>query len=417
MTININSAAGTQKATLKSLDTTGHKVLKTENSKVHDEGTSVTSSYRERALDIVRFQNRCAPSKSMRLCNRVPIQHNGIIKDVLVMKTEGKDSKFGNLQTCNSFWCPHCSERSKRDVRDKAKIGIRNAMDNKYSLNFITLTIPREFGNDNYEEKFKVIQDAFRKVNARLRTKCSRKGVELYSLKGLDVTIDTSRHDALHLHIHALIIMDKEEEVFDEEGFEDWVWRIYRNIMRKRGIKVSRKGFSVERVVEDKELSDYIVKTLGSMERELTSTKKNGKSENSKGWFYWVSEIANNATDRDVAIYKQFLIASKGKRSYDFSRNWNELVELNPSKEDTSETTEEDDKKFYCWSINKELWEAIKSLNMELYVLNIIDDFIDRNKNEWKFKKITRLFTEEIYDTFGDEKIRRYKNTLKRLIT
>ena len=417
MTININSAAGTQTATLKSLDTTGHKVLKTENNKVYDEGTSVTSSYRERALDIVRFQNRCAPSKSMRLCNRVPIQHNGIIKDVLVMKTEGKDSKFGNLQTCNSFWCPHCSERSKRDVRDKAKIGIRNAMDNKYSLNFITLTIPRQFGNDNYEEKFKVIQDAFRKVNARLRTKCSRKGAKLYSLKGLDVTIDTSRHDVLHLHIHALIIIDKEEEVFDEEGFEDCVWRIYRNIMKKRGIRVSRKGFSVERVVEDKELSDYIVKTLGSMERELTSTKKNGKSENSKGWFYWVSEIANNATDRDIAIYKQFLIASKGKRSYDFSRNWNELIELNPSEDEISDPVEEDDKKFYCWSINKELWDAIKSLNMELYVLNIIDDFIDHNKNEWKFKKITRLFTDEINDVFGDEKVRRYKNTLKRLIT
>lgn len=417
MTININSPKRTQKATstCNSLDTTGHKVLKIEKGNKNTHRATTGSDYKQRRLDIIKFQNRNAVTKSMRLCNRVPIRHNGIIKDVLLMKTEGKEAKFANLQTCNSFWCPECSEKSKIDVRNKARMGIRNAIDNGYSLKFLTLTIPREFGNSNYEEKFKVINDSFKKLNARLRTKCSRKGVKLYSLKGLDVTIDTSRYDCIHLHLHSLVIMDKEEEVFDEKGFEDWVWRIYRNIMKKKGVKVSRKGFSVETVTEDKELSDYIVKTLGSMERELTSTKKNGKSPNSKGWFYWVSEIAREASDRDIAIYKQFLIASKGKRTYDFSRNWNELIDLNPKEEEEEEEIKEEGS-FYCWSINKELWEAIKSLNFELKVLSIIDNFIDNNKDKLRFKKLVSLFTSEDNTIFGEQKIQIYKNTLKRLV-
>lgn len=415
MTININSPKRTQKAACNSLDTTGHKVLKTEDGHKNIHRATIGSDYKARRLDIVRFQNRNAVSKSMRLCNRVPIRHNGIIKDVLIMKSEGKDARFANLQTCNSFWCPQCSEKSKIDVREKAKEGIRNAIDHKYSLKFVTLTIPREFGNSNYEDKFKVINDSFKKLNSRLRTKCSRKGVKLYSLKGLDVTIDTSRYDVIHLHLHSLIIMDKEEDVFDEKGFEDWVWRIYRNIMKKKGVKVSRKGFSVETVTEDKELSDYIVKTLGSMERELTSTKKNGKSENSKGWFYWVSEIAREASDRDIAIYKQFLTASKGKRTYDFSRNWNELIDLN-SKDEQEEDIREEEDSFYCWSINKELWNAIKALNFELKVLSIIDNFIDNKVDESKFKKLIKLFTSEDNTIFGEHKIQVYKNTLKRLV-
>ena len=151
------------------------------------------------------------------------------------------------------------------------------------------------------------------------------------------------------------------------------------------------------------------------MERELTSTKKNGRSKNSKGWFYWVSEIAKDATDRDIAIYKQFLQGAKGKRTYDFSRNWQELIDLNPNKEEEEDTSEEEDT-FYCWSINKELWEAIKSLNFELKVLNIIDNFIDYNKDAYKFKKITKLFTQPIYDTFGEDKKILYENTLKRFV-
>ena len=62
------------------------------------EGTNKVSSHKNLYWKLVRFQNKFAPNKTMRLCNRSPITHSTGIKNPLIVKNEGKK---------RSFWEPY----------------------------------------------------------------------------------------------------------------------------------------------------------------------------------------------------------------------------------------------------------------------------------------------------------------------
>ena len=354
---------------------------------------------------MVRFQSQNAITKTMRLCNRVPIQQKDGVKDVLIVQKGNKSAHYGNLMTCGSMWCPTCSNYHRKPMRAKARVGIGNSIKMGYQVKMMTMTIPRHYGNSDFKLKFDAMNKTFRDVIARLRTKCNRLGVKLYSLKGLDITVDSERYDSTHLHLHSLIITDR-----IVEGLEDWLWKTYKRLQNKRGIKVSKRGFDISDITTDKEITDYIVKTLGTIEQELTSTYKDGKDGKSKGWFKWVQSIVDNPTERDVVIYKDFLQASKGRRCFDFSRNWNELVALKDNQMELDfELPQEDNKEdkeesFSVWRLDRQLWEAIKSLNVEIDVLMIVDNRRRDHKANKRFKELESIINNENYSSFGEQK-------------
>ncbi len=216
---------------------------------------------------MVRFQNKYAPSKTMRLCQRSPIRHNDGVKDVLITQKGSNTPRFGNLMSCYRHNCPHCTRHHKKPMRMKASLGLTNALKAGYSLKMVTFTIPREYGNHDFKAKFDAMNQTFTKVISRLRTKCKGDGVELYTLKGLDVTIDSNRYDPLHLHIHALIVTNK-----NIDSYEDWLWRTYKRLQNKKGIRVSKRGFDISDIFKDAEITDYIVKSLGTIEQEITNS-------------------------------------------------------------------------------------------------------------------------------------------------
>ena len=314
------------------------------------------------------------------------------------------------------FWCPHCAEIHRKPQREKAKVGLNNAFKAGYKIKMLTLTIPRSYGNNNFEDKFKSLSEVFVSLCNGLRTKLKRDGVKLYTMKGLDTTIDSDREDPVHLHIHSLIITDKRPS-FD---LDDWIWRTYQRHMKKRGIKVSKKGFDMSEIFKDKEITDYIVKTLGTMERELTSTKKDGRDGKSKGWWKWMYSMVDNPSTRDIQIYVDFLKAAKGKRTQDFSRNWSELETIEISNDDKIfleqdrsnlepiiEDNKEEEKtlgKYWCAQLDFYLWEAIKELKVEEQVLSIVDDYFDKGLNEVVFQFFERLIYSKHYSLIGEQR-------------
>ena len=394
-----------------------------EESKESIEGTNIVSSHRKKYWELVRFQNKYAPRKTMRLCNRSPISHKDGVKSPLVVKDVGKRAFYGNLMTCKGFFCPNCAEVFRAEQRVKARKGIDSAINNKFSVQMLTLTVPRSYANDNFEEKFKIINTAFRFVMNGLRTRIKGKKfirengvVELWTMKGIDVTMDSNREDPCHLHIHSLIITSK--PIVD---IEDWIWRTYKRHLEKKGVKVSRKGFDIRQVLEDKEITDYIVKTLGTIERELTSTKKEGRDGKSKGWFSWLCSIVENPSKRDIYLYREFLKASKNKRTQDFSRNWDRLVDLGLKIEDIGMEIEDKDDKIeinnsFYWVLDLELWGAIKNLKIEEEVLLIVDNFIDRGKCKELFYELKSIVELNVDKVFGKEKKKFYCNLLRSVV-
>jgi hypothetical protein len=353
---------------------------------------------KQERMGIVRFQSQYAATRTMRLCNRVPITSGpDTSSEVSMIKVGGKDAYFGNMMTCKSFWCPNCSEFHKRPMRTKARVGINNAMKEGYDIKMVTFTIPREFGNDDFKYKFDAMNSTFRDLNDRLRTHLKRRGVRLYTLKGLDATID------------------------------------------KKGIHVSKRAFDISDIYADKDIHDYIVKTLGTIEHELSSTNKDGRGNGkSKGWFKWVKSIAHEPTSKDIAIYRHFLSAAKSKRTFDFSRNWDDLLQLNTNhddldeninvndtiglsvdNDDLDENIENNKKIFISWSLCRQLWEAIKHLKCELFVLRVIDDYYDLEHTritKYRYQLLDKLVNDRIYDLFGDELKEYYCVALKSLL-
>lgn len=386
-------------------------------------GTNKVSSHKNLYWDLVRFQNKFAPNKTMRLCNRSPITHSTGIKNPLIVKNEGKKAHFGNLMTCKNFFCPNCSEVFRTEQRTKARLGIDNAIKAGFDVRMVTFTIPREFGNNNFSNKFDVMNKAFKAVINALRTRIKGKKflrengeTRLWTMKGIDVTMDSDRADPCHLHIHSLIITDKKIP-----DLRDWLWRTYKRHMEKRGIRVVKKAFDVRQILEDKEITDYIVKTLGTIERELTSTRKDGRDGKSKGWFSWLCSIVENPSRRDIYLYQEFLRSAKGKRTQDFSRNWNELMEIKINSEpieikiETEEEKIEETKSFY-WVLDLQLWNAIKETKTEELILKIVDDFIDKGINRDVFLRLDEIVRKTDYRFFGEEKKLFYCELLKDVV-
>lgn len=397
---------------------------KIEDRDSHDvEGTNKVSSHKNLYWDLVRFQNKFAPRKTMRLCNRSPIAHDSGVKNPLIVKNEGKKAYFGNLMTCKGFFCPNCAEVFRKDQRTKARKGIDNAIKSNFDVKMVTFTIPRDFGNEDFRKKFDVMSKVFKSVINGLRTRTKGKKfirehgeTRLWTMKGLDVTMDSNRHDPCHLHIHALIITDNRIP-----DLRDWLWRTYKRHMLKKGIRVVKRAFDVRDILEDREITDYIVKTMGSIERELTSTKKEGRDGKSKGWFSWLCSIVENPSKRDIYLYQEFLRASKGKRTQDFSRNWHELVEIEEKIDEEEEKIEEieekiEETKSFYWILDLQLWNAIKETETEKKILKIVDDFIDKGENRETFIQLDEIIKKTDYSFFGEQKKLFYCDLLRDVI-
>ena len=449
---------------MKMLDTIDRKpagkrsVSKSKNSctkvkplkKKEDDGRKEANkeSFHKRHWDMVRFQNAYAPGKTMRLCNRVPLRLDDGIQDVVISKVGKNRAGYRNLMTCRNHWCPHCSDIYNQDRRVKAKSGLSNAFKAGFDVKMVTLTIPRIYGNDDYRKKFSAMNEVFRAAFNLVRMRCKKAGINLWTMKGLDVTIDSDRVDATHLHIHSLIISD--DSIKD---FENHLWRAYRRLMKKRGIIVSEKGFDVKDIFTNEEITDYIVKTLGSierglnsnkkdggdgktldsMEREITSTKKDGRDGKSKGWWLWLDSIIDNPSDRDIQIYRDFLNAAKGRRSMDFSRNWDTLIEIDPDiaknlnleqsdeikdQDEDIEDASDDEKEEFYWSASMDiyLWNAIKETKSEADILEIVDEYFDEGKNGSIFRYLENLIDMEKYDLIGKRRQEFYCQQIKMML-
>lgn len=400
-----------------------HAIKLSKENKIgpEDSNANVVSICRKQSYwNMVRFQHNNAITKTMRLCNRVPIQQTEGVKDVLIVQKGNKSAHYGNLMSCGNMWCPTCSNHHRKPMRTKARVGIGNSMKSGYHIKMLTLTIPRDYGNNDFTLKFDAMNKTFKDLIARLRTKCNRMNVRLYTLKGLDITIDSNRYDSTHLHVHALIITDRKVE-----NLEDWLWRTYKRLQNKRGIKVNKRGFDISDILKDKEITDYIVKTLGTIEQELTSSYKDGRDNKSKGWFKWLQSIADNPTKRDIAIYKKFLNASKGRRCFDFSRNWNELMEIKAPEEEQLEldnVTEGDQedkegKSFSVWRLDLQLWNAIKSLKVEIEILKIIDNRKKDKISTLRYEELNKIINKKDYSSFGEDKKNYYRQDLENLLS
>ncbi len=356
--------------------------------------------------DCLRLQRRHSTHKTMKLCCRFPVNNGVGSPFVSVVKTKGTKAGYSNLKLCKSYWCPVCCNVFREDKRTKIKIGLNNAFKAGYSVHFATLTIPKGFSAGG---KFKALNGVFTALINRVREKSKRDDFKLYTIKGLDLTINENNVDPYHLHTHAVIVTSKEIE-----GLDKWIWDRYNSLMKRRGINVIKKAYDFQKVTKVNEIDDYICKSWGNLDKELTSTNKESKTTKSMGWFKWLRSICKNPTDKQVRIYQEFLTGAKGRRTIDFSRNFNELIDLFDPEEDCVDLLEtKEDKIKVEFLIGQNLWSAIIRTGFELKVLEAIDKIIDTGIIDKETEFIINVIERSVNDyCYSEDKIKNYVDCL-----
>ena len=331
------------------------------------------------------FQRAYSPNKGQALCGLRPIE-NEVSQNVGLVKLKGQSSKFTNRMLCKSYWCPYCSEIFRAEKRDKIKRALNYSLKTDKKIYFITWTIPKAYGST--EDKFKALNGVIRQLWNRLRNKVKRDNNKLYTIKGLDLTINDDHPDPIHLHTHSIVILDR-----DIDGLSDWLWIRYKKLMDKVNCSVSELAFNFQRVETDKELDSYICKNWSNLDKELTSTDKVSKSTKSLGWFRWICKIQKKPTIRQIDIYQSFLKAAKGKRTLDLSRNFDELLVDTDQPEETENLSlsDDDDSPILELVIGKNLWRAITETRSEYIILGVIDSFYDLGLHNREFEFIMNL--------------------------
>ena len=71
-------------------------------------------------------------------------------------------------------------------------------------------------------------------------------------------------------------------------------------------------------------------------------------------------------------------------------------------QEDNKEDKEEES--FSVWRLDRQLWEAIKSLHVEIDVLMIVDNRKRDHKANKRFKELESIINNENYSSFGEDK-------------
>lgn len=347
-----------------------------------DNKSSLCPSSRGSKWDALRFQRKFNPRKGMRLCGCSPASHTGSFR-IGIEKREGRSTSYKNRKLCKSYWCPVCSDIFRRDKREKIRLGLNNAMETNKSIYFLTFTIPRNTGS--FGDKFEALNSVVRALWNRLRNKIKREGNKLWTIKGLDLTVRENDRNPLHLHTHAVIVLDQEIE-----GLKGWLWSRYKSLMEKLGIQVSRLGYDFQKVTKNTAIDEYIAKNWENLDKELTSTDK-GSSTESLGYFRWLKSISKNPSERQIKLYQAFIYAAKGRRTMDFSRNWEELS-------GTVDTPEEEKAVEISKDFSSSFWEAVLITKSEEAILSIIDGWYVFKRDKASFDQLNKLF--DIIDPF-----------------
>ena len=355
----------------------------------------------------LRLQRQYSPNKGMKLCGLVPIETNEQFR-VSIVKDEGKPTKYANRMLCKSFWCPHCSDVFREEKRETLRSGLNKSIKTGKFIYFVTFTIPKSYGT--IEEKFKGISGVITKLWNRLRNKSKRDGFKLWTVKGLDLTVNDQNVNPFHLHSHSVIITDREVP-----NLEQWVWCRYETLMSKIKCNVKEAAFDFQRVKSNKQLDSYLVKNWSSLAQELTTTDKDGHYQGSLGWLKWLTKIAVNPTDKQVQLYRSFLTAAKRKRTFDLSRNFKELID-NELNNDEEYYPEDNVNNLISLEIGRSLWKALTITRTEDKLLDLIDDYYDRGTRDKEFLFIVNLIETSIGD--GNEyqdKVNLFIDCLSRL--
>lgn len=293
----------------------------------------------------MKTQRKYAITNSMKYCGTtlnydyknaipIPVNHSDNSEKKKLEFTIGKHGvSVAGVGYCNNGFCVQCMQYVRPKRIEKLKQGITHAMSVDMPVYFVTLTIPRSRTCKSQIEElfasFKVLQD-------RLMYRLKKQNIKKYQVRNLDITFRPEQRQVYHSHIHAIIILDKHLEPYNDrklgyiDSFPSLVEKAWVSINEKRNIKCSLEAQHVEQIKKDNGLSRYLNKFEGLSQELMNFQHKKGKKaplQKAKHGYTSIGfmELLGRCYKEDkkaIRIYKNFLRCIKKVRTNSFSRNW-----------------------------------------------------------------------------------------------
>lgn len=306
---------------------------------------------------LLKLQHRYAPSKSMRICNTIPVKTisqknltDDRVPEPSINITEYSYS-FGGLNRCKNPYCVMCSRARASQRAEKLKQGIMTATERGYKVLFATFTIPRQPTIEGSKNEIRRRWKGMHRVFDTWRGM----GETVYHARALDITINPYQNNRrYHLHIHSVIIIDGQGNIDDykRELISGWISQ------NTKTSKATEKCQDIQTVSNTEtgaaKTGRYIAK-MGGLALEIGNTK--AKSETKSALSISLSELIQGMETKPKyrAIYGEFLTGMKRVNTLNFSRNFDDLIE---DDEDLYETEK--------FTIPVQKWAIVKPVIFDL---------------------------------------------------
>lgn len=261
----------------------------------------------------------------------------------------GTSASWAGLQSCGSVWsCPECSSVIMKQRQTELK-KVAEEWATRGSMGFLTLTM-RHKKQDNIKALWKALSGAWRAVasgSGWLRDKRD------FDISGFVRAVEiTHGSNGFHLHIHSLMFLDR---VLTEEPAK----RLFSRLFARWETALVKAGFEAPleiaqdfQIVENSRaaaaVGEYLAKAMpeakprwGAVEEVTRQDVKRGRHGHRS--MFQVLEDALEGDLESINVWRDYEVASKGKRALTWSRGLRDLLELEEELTDEQIAEQEPD--------------------------------------------------------------------------
>ena len=392
--------------------------LGNESIKEHQQVTA--SELRKRLWQLQRVMWKVTEFNRLRGCHRWLAAGAGVVS--LKWVHHGQ-AYWGNLQTSSSVWSSPLSAAAISKTRaEEVSTALKTwfDQDKAHSVEFVTLTLAHD-RSQTLREVWDTVAYAWRGITgtaswrggARYEGDKKRFGIDHW-LKSVEVT---HGKNGWHVHVHALLFINRELSGTEREVMEARFYDRWRKAAERKGFKAPSRehGVKMENAVREKnprELGAYMAKgALHSVSETLSweitagQTAKTARSEENRSPFQILDSIRLSgdfsAKNPDVQIWREWESGSLGRRQMAWSKGAKDALGVTVVDDEEAEANGEGLEDghevaqigFEEWSRTQENGEKLRD---DLVKRNEIVEFIAGAKS----KKGARLRAQKILSSY-----------------
>lgn len=245
-------------------------------------------------------------------------------QSVGIMHDGSRPAGYTGIERCSSIWaCPHCGSVIRAGRALEIQQAVEAHQDAGGDLLFFTGTL-RHHQGDDLATTLDAVLEAWRKMVGNRPWKTCKDQLKISGyIRSIEVTYGGH---GWHPHAHILLFLDEEISAEKLAEFKTWLFTAWAEAVEKAGGKrPNEQGLDLQRVdKKGKVLAQYISKiqdekkwTAGA--EMARSDVKNGRGQSITP-LQLLDEETNMPATRRGALWREYYLATKGRRAITWSR-------------------------------------------------------------------------------------------------